>query len=190
MLDSAAARLGADPRDLAVEAGEIRRGGGPTGLDYWSLAGSLDLSARATGSVPTKRAADYRVVGRSEQRLDLPAKVFGGGFIHDLAHPGMMHARIVHRPWAGASLSSAPDLVARLAGPDVEIVRNGDFLAFVSADENAAAAALGRAWQRLEWTGGEPLRPSTPNPPGSCRSRRSIARSARTTALTPRPRSG
>ncbi len=159
MLDRAAARLGAEPESLSIEAGEVRRGGAPTGLDYWSLAGSIDLSADATGAVPTKRVSEYRVVGRSEHRLDLPAKVFGAGFIHDLEPPGMLHARIVRRPWAGATLVSGDDAIARLAGPGVDVVRDGDFIAFVSADETACAAALGRAWQRLDWTGGEPLGP-------------------------------
>ena len=159
MLESAAARLGTDPDNLAVEEGEVRRGGEATGLDYWSLAGSIDLSAEATGSVPTKRPSEYRIVGQSEARLDLPAKVFGAGFIHDLAPPGMLHARIVHRPWTGARLASPDEAIARLAGPGVDIVRDGDFIAFVSADETACAAALGRAWQRLDWTGGEPLGP-------------------------------
>ncbi|MGA0598468.1 molybdopterin cofactor-binding domain-containing protein [Enterovirga sp. CN4-39] len=159
LLESAASRLGTEPEELAVEAGEIRRAGQPTGLDYWSLAGSIDLTATATGSVPTKRPAEYSVVGRSERRLDLPAKVFSGGFIHDLAPPGMLHARIVHRPWPGARLASPEEVLAKVAGPGVEVVRDGDYLAFVSPDETACAAALGRAWQRLEWSGGEPLRP-------------------------------
>ncbi|WP_375460634.1 molybdopterin cofactor-binding domain-containing protein [uncultured Enterovirga sp.] len=159
MLESAAARLGADPAELSVEAGEIRRAGARTALDYWSLAGSVELSATATGSVPTKRPSEYRVVGRSEQRLDLPGKVFGAPFIHDMALPGMLHARIVHRPWAGARFASPDEVLARLAGPEVELIRDGDFLAFVSRDETACAAALGRAWQRLAWTGGEPLSP-------------------------------
>jgi CO/xanthine dehydrogenase Mo-binding subunit len=159
MLESAAAKLGTDAAELAVEAGEITRAGTSTGLDYWSLAGTIDLSAQATGSVPTKRPSDYRVVGRSEQRIDLPVKVFGGGFIHDMVLPGMLHARIVHRPWTGAQLSTPDEAVGRLAGPGVEFVRDGDFVAFVSPDETACAAALGRAWLRLEWTGGEPFAP-------------------------------
>ena len=159
MLEGAAARLGTDAESLAVEAGEFWRSGGPTGVDYWSVADAVDLSAHASGSVPTKRPGGYRVVGRSEKRLDLPAKVFGAGFIHDLAPAGALHARIVHRPWTGARLASPEADIARLAGPGVELVRDGDFLAFVSSDETACSAALGRAWQRLAWSGGEPLGP-------------------------------
>jgi nicotinate dehydrogenase subunit B len=159
LLSEAAARLGADLQDLAVEAGEVRRGGQPTGLDYWSLAGSIDLSVAATGSAPTKRPSEYRIVGRSEPRIDLPGKVFGAPFVHDLKLPSMVHARVLHRPWTGARLAGSDEAVVRVAGPQVEVLRDGDFLAFVSADETAAAAALGRAWERLSWTGGEPLEP-------------------------------
>ena len=159
MIESAAATLGTGPDDLSVEAGEIRRAGEPTGLDYWSLAGTIDLSTEATGAVPTKRQAEYRLVGRSERRIDLAAKVFGAPFIHDLAMPGMLHARILHRPWSGAVLSSPDDALDKVAGPDVEVIRDGDVVAFVSADETACAASLGRAWERLAWTRGEPLAP-------------------------------
>jgi nicotinate dehydrogenase subunit B len=159
MLESAAARLGTDAADLAVSDGQILRAGEATGLDYWSIADAVDLSVLATGSVPTKLPSAYGIVGQSEPRLDLPAKVFGAPFVHDLNLPGMLHARVLHRPWMGARLTSSDEALAKVAGPGVEIVRDGDFVAFLSSDETAAAAALGRAWERLSWEGGAPLEP-------------------------------
>ena len=56
-----------------------------TGHDYWSMAADIELERRASGTAPTKRPSTYRIVGKHLPRLDLPAKVVGAGFIHDIA---------------------------------------------------------------------------------------------------------
>src|SRR5712671_2409510 len=64
---------------------------------YWELevAGS-DIPADA----PEKAAADYKVVGTSAPRVDLPAKFAGRpSYVHDMVLPGMLHARVVRPPW-------------------------------------------------------------------------------------------
>ena len=62
------------------------------------FAGEIDLARAATGSAPPKPAAAYRVVGRSVPRLDLPAKVSGAAFVHDVLPHGMLHARTLRQP--------------------------------------------------------------------------------------------
>ena len=156
LVAAAAEKLGAPPEALAVEAGRVLRDGAATDLDYWNLAGTVDLALPATGAVPTKRAAEYRHVGEARPRLDLPAKVFGGGFVHDLAFPDMLHARVLHRPWPGARLATPDAELRRLARDGVEVLREGDFAAFVSPDEAACAAAMIRALERVAWEGGTP----------------------------------
>jgi len=71
--------------ELSIENGRFLHAGKGTGHDYWSLAGEVRLDRRATGTAPTKKPSAYRIVGRSLARLDLPAKVKGEGFIHDIA---------------------------------------------------------------------------------------------------------
>jgi nicotinate dehydrogenase subunit B len=158
LLAEAARQLNVEPEQLSLRDGVFLQGDRPTGLDYWSVAGGVDLAVAATGAVPTKRPAAYRVVGQSEPRLDLPGKVFGAPFLHDMVLPGMLHARVLHRPWREARLAS-PDAALQSVARGCEIVRDGDFVAFLDADETAAAAALGRAWERLAWEGGTPLTP-------------------------------
>src|SRR5690242_14931218 len=58
-LDRAAALFGYERAGLAVSDGAILDRGAPTGQDYWSLAGAVDLSRNATGSAPIKRAQEY-----------------------------------------------------------------------------------------------------------------------------------
>src|SRR5262249_27245521 len=82
-----AQRLGCSPDEITVTDGRFLRAGRDTGLDYWSLAADVDLARPATGHAPVKNASAYQVVGRSLPRLDLPAKVKGDAFIHDIAPP-------------------------------------------------------------------------------------------------------
>jgi CO/xanthine dehydrogenase Mo-binding subunit len=161
-LAHAAARLGAPGAALAMKAGKILRDGGETGLDYWALAREIDLDRDATGAAPTKRPADYRIVGRDAERLDLRAKVTGAAFLHDLVLKNMLHARVLHPPRRGASLAAA-DLDCALQGRNVAAVRERDFLALLSEDESALAPALEAVQRVVRWEGGAPLDPALAN---------------------------
>src|SRR5438132_8816120 len=105
-LDQAARKFGCTREDLAVRDGAILHRGAPIGLDYWSLAASVDLARPATGQAPIKPASEHRIVGRSAPRVDLAAKVFGGAaFVHDMTMAGMLHARVVRQPRRGATIA-------------------------------------------------------------------------------------
>ena len=101
---AAAGRLGCAPAELDVVDGAFLRDGAATGLDYWGLASDVDLARPATGEIAPKTPDRLRQVGRSEPRIDLPAKVFGAAFLHDVDLPGMRHARILRQPSPGARL--------------------------------------------------------------------------------------
>ena len=89
--------------------------------------------------------------------MSRPYKVFGGGFIHDLAPAGMLHGRALHRPWPGAALGPLDaDAIARAAGGEVALVRSGDFAAVLAATEALAERALAAAETRARWSGGTP----------------------------------
>ena len=95
------------------------------------------------------------MVGQPIPRRDLPAKVTGAAFIHDMVRPDMLHARILRQPARGATLASLDEAaVRRAAGGDFRIVRVGNFVAFVGADETvvqraAAAAPLHATWDNV-----------------------------------------
>src|SRR3974390_1163150 len=57
-MDRAALVLGCKVDELGIRDGEILRDGRPTGQDYWTLAGSVDLATKATGSGKRKAVAD------------------------------------------------------------------------------------------------------------------------------------
>jgi CO/xanthine dehydrogenase Mo-binding subunit len=153
---AAARRLGCAESALAVEDGRFVAGGRPSGLDYWALAGAVSLARDVTARAPARPVAAHRVVGTDAPRLDLPAKLAGGGFLHDMTLPGMRHARVLHPPRAWARLAGVDEAAIARAG--AAFVRRGEFAAVVADSEAAAMAALAVA--RPRWEGGPPLTPA------------------------------
>ncbi len=159
MLTAATERLGCEMTNLVIADGHIWRDGAATGLDYWQLASSLDLTKSASGDAPVKAAAARHWIGTSLPRVDLAAKVFGGArpFIHDMSPPDLLHARALRQPWPDAELAR-PDAseLTNLGGPDARVVRIGQFIAVAAETERAAALAADRLAGHLQWTGGRP----------------------------------
>jgi CO/xanthine dehydrogenase Mo-binding subunit len=162
LLLDAAAKASARPRgDLAVADGAITCRGEPTGQDYWSLAGAVDLAGNATAAAPVKKAAEHRVVGRNAARVDLAAKVFGQpAFVHDMTLPGMVHAHVIRQPRRGATIAAIDETAIRRGakGP-VEILRDGNFVAILGADETVVDSVAAVAPGHVTWDGVDPLSP-------------------------------
>lgn len=156
-LAQAARRLNTGADELSVEEGAILRQGVATGLDYWVLAPDLDLTVDARGDVAPKPVAAHRIVGHSAPRLDLLAKLTGGGFIHDMVLPGMLHARTLRQPGRGAVLRSLD--VEAIWRASVGIVRRENFVAFVGVSETAVRRAAEAAPAHAVWDNPRQLRP-------------------------------
>ncbi|MGH6958049.1 MAG: molybdopterin cofactor-binding domain-containing protein, partial [Caulobacteraceae bacterium] len=160
-LSAAARRLGCPASTLDIEDGAVLQDGEPSGLDYWALAGEVDLAVDATGEARAKPPEKHKIVGRSHQRLDLPAKLFGAAYLHDLAEPGMLHARVLRQPGPDARLIGLDEgAIRRAAGAPVEILRESQFVAVLSESEAAAAAAIGAAEASAKWEGARDLSPA------------------------------
>jgi CO/xanthine dehydrogenase Mo-binding subunit len=103
-----------------------------------------------TGTAAVKPVNELRVVGRSVPRYDIPPKVDGSlTWAVDMKVPGMLHARNVRPPVAGATLRNVDEAsVANLPG-FVRVVRSGNYLAVVCEREEQAIQAA-RALQ-AEW---------------------------------------
>src|SRR5205085_2933939 len=110
-------------------------------ISYRQLVEGKTLSVRAAPE--SKITTARRVMGKSVQRVDIPAKVTGGiAYVHDLRLPGMVHARVVRPPSPGAELKSVnADATTKLPGV-LKVVRDGNFLAVVAGREWEAVQAL------------------------------------------------
>jgi CO/xanthine dehydrogenase Mo-binding subunit len=124
-------------------------------VTYGALIGNgvkLDVDAK----IETKKPADYKVVGKSIRRVDIPGKVTGEfTYIHDVRVPGMLHARVIRPDDNGARIASVDDSAAKQVNGFVQTVRKGDFLAVVARNEWAAIKAANA--MRVTWSGGVPL---------------------------------
>ncbi len=160
---AAARRLGCDAGELDVDDGAFVRAGAATGLDYWALVGEVDLALAPSGEATAKSPDRHKLVGTSQPRIDLPAKVFGAAFLHDLALPGMLHARVLRQPGPAAKLAGARRGGDRAARPaaTIDIVREGQFVAFVSR-ERARRRRGGRRRRAdlAQWDGARDLSPA------------------------------
>jgi nicotinate dehydrogenase subunit B len=151
LLDAAAADMGVEAAALTVENGVVHAPDG-TARDYGALAAKLSMHVRAQPGGGLKDPATYRVMGSAMPRIDIPAKLTGGAaYVQDMRLPGMLHARAIRQPSAGAVLLNADtDGVARMPGV-VKIVRDGSYLAVVAEREWQAIKAMRALAASAEW---------------------------------------
>src|SRR5262245_52637072 len=152
LLTQAAQKLGKPAGDLEVVEGVIRVKGGSGSVTYGELIGDQAFNLKIDPKVSLKSPDRFRYVGRSLPRPDLPEKITGRHkYLYDIVLPGMLHARVIHPPSVGATLSSVDESsIKSVSG--ARVVRIQSFLAVVAEREwNAVRAA--RAL-KATWTGG------------------------------------
>jgi CO/xanthine dehydrogenase Mo-binding subunit len=109
---------------------------------YWDLG----LQAEIAGDAPEKPAAEYRIVGTSAPRLDLPGKFAGRpSYVHDIMLPGMLHGRVV-RPSSGFKR-----LLTFEQQKNATLVRDGHFLGVLAGREEDAIAAAAKLRAGCTW---------------------------------------
>ncbi|HEX8943532.1 MAG TPA: molybdopterin cofactor-binding domain-containing protein [Gemmatimonadaceae bacterium] len=153
LLEMASAKLGVAADSLVVANGVISVRGGAKSATFADLIGGKRFERTVTGKAPTKRPADYTVVGKPIPRVELPAKMTGRHvYVHDVRVDGMVHGRVVRPASIGAKLRSVDDTA--LSGiPGARVVRKGDWLAVVADREDdaiRAARALKATWSTSE----------------------------------------
>lgn len=180
-LERAAARLACRTADLSLEDGRFLRAGTATGLDYWSLSSEVDLARDVSDGARPKEPWERRLIGHSVPRIDLPEKLRGRGFIHDLTSPGLLHARVIRQPRRGACLVAVTEAARRrIAGQGCQLVQQGDFLAVVAESEIVAVKAAELLADACTWEGGVAI-PDTAGQAGFLRAQESRDRVIETT---------
>jgi nicotinate dehydrogenase subunit B len=131
---------------------------------YGELVGGKPFQVAFTGAAPLKAAGDYKVVGTSVPRFDIPAKVTGKYvYMQHVRVPGMLHGRVVRPRGQGAYGGGARVISVDESSiqdiPGARIVRQRDFVAVVAASEWDAV----RAAQQLKvtWDQGHTLAGNT-----------------------------
>lgn len=116
LLDAAAARWDVPVSELTAERSTVTHAASGRRARYGELA--ADAARRSMPSTPRlKQAAEFKIVGTSPPRLDIPAKVRGAApYDIDLQLPGMLVATVRAAPVHGETLQSvdaAPALAIR-----------------------------------------------------------------------------
>lgn len=157
LLARAAVKLSAPAEALGTRDGSVFVKAEPgRRVDYAALVAGDALTLKVDPKAVVKAASDYKVVGTSVPRVDIPGKLTGEfTFMHDFRVPGMLHARVVRPAEIGAPLRAVDDSAARKVKGFVQVVRKGDFLAVVARTEWGAIKAM-RA-MKVQWGSGQEL---------------------------------
>ena len=145
MLVQAAARRWQVPEpECRTEAGRVLHRGSDRRVPYGEL---LAEAARSTPprDVQPKARQDWRLLGRSQPRLDLPSKTDGRAvFGIDVRPEGLLHAAIRHSPVFGGSVRRIDASAARVMRGVKKVLQLGRSAVVVVADNTW------RAFQALE----------------------------------------
>jgi CO/xanthine dehydrogenase Mo-binding subunit len=156
LLDLAAKRLAVPADQLETVDGVVRVRTTPEHrVSYGALIGGRRFNLKVTGAVKPKPVGDYKIVGTSVPRIDIPPKVTGAfTYLQDVKVPGMLHGRVVRPPANGASVLAIDERsVAHIPGL-VKVVREHDLVGVVCRREEQAiraAAEIKVTWSA--WSG-------------------------------------
>ena len=161
LLDLAAARFAVPVDQLAVAEGVITVKADPSRrVTYGELIGGRRFNVTLTGdniNVTTGRAKikpvqDLKIVGKPLHRYDIPPKVDGSlKWAVGAKAPGMVHARNVRPPVAGAKLISIDESSVRGIPGFLKVVSKGNYVAVVCEREEQAIRAARQLkvnWQK------------------------------------------
>ena len=156
LVERAAQRLGVPAGDLIVEDAVVKVKANPDrSVRYGELIGD-GIKLNVDAKIELKKHPDYKLIGKSIPRVDIPGKVTGEfTYVHDVRVPGMLHARVIRPDDHGARIASVDDTAAKQVSGYVQTVRKGDFLAVVARNEWAAIKAANAI--RVTWTAGTGL---------------------------------
>jgi len=159
-LEAAARELEVNIAELNVRDGTIEVAGTDLRTSYWDLAARVDLARDASGAAAAKAPSQHRIVGKSEPRRDLHAKVTGAAYVHDLELPGMVFGRVLRPPSYSAKLAAFDaDAIRALPGV-VAVMVSGEFIGICAEREEQVVSALDAARRAASWRE-ESLLPST-----------------------------
>jgi nicotinate dehydrogenase subunit B len=161
LLEMASARFAVPVDQLAVREGVITVKTDPSRrVTYGELIGGKRFNVTLTGNnvdattgvAKVKPVQELKMVGQSPQRYDIPAKVDGSlKWAVDVKAPGMVHARNVKPPVAGARLIGIDESSVRSLPGFIKVVSKGNYVAVVCEREEQAIKAARQLkvnWQK------------------------------------------
>src|SRR6185295_16186300 len=151
LLDMAASKFNVPVSDLAVSNAVIAvKADSSKKITYGELIGGRKFNVKlsganvdaTTGIAKVKPVQELKIVGLSPKRYDIPAKVDGSlKWAVDVKVPGMVHARNVKPPVAGARLAGIDESSVKDIPGFLKVVSKGNYVAVVCEREEQAIQA-------------------------------------------------
>ncbi len=114
LVAAAAAEWGVPASQCSTDAGVVVHAASKRRATYGDLTALAARQPVPTGDVPLKDPRNFRIIGKSTPRLDIPDKVNGTTqFGIDVRRPNMLFASVARCPAFGGSLKSVDDSKAR-----------------------------------------------------------------------------
>jgi nicotinate dehydrogenase subunit B len=155
LLDLASKKTGAPAEKLKTDDGAVASATGQA-LPYGDLVRESRLHRVVRKDVPLKQPKDFKVIGRSRSRVDIPAKVYGThAYVHNHVVVGMIHGRVCRSPMPGAKPVHIDDTALKTIAGKPRVYTKGAFVGVVAETEIAAIRAA--AALKVEWQGGQTL---------------------------------
>ncbi len=144
LLDLASEHLKTDVENLATEDGVIvDRRNKQIRVSYAQLAKGKQIEHHLA-AVATKKPSEFKIMSKPALRRDAEEKVTGKAkYAGDIQLPGMLYAKILRPPAHGATLIDV-DLSEAKQIKDVQIIKEGDFVAVLHKYPDVAEAALSK----------------------------------------------
>ncbi|HUF77152.1 MAG TPA: xanthine dehydrogenase family protein molybdopterin-binding subunit, partial [Longimicrobiales bacterium] len=142
LVEAGAEHFGVPAEELTTRDSRVTHAASGRSATYGELAShasTLDVPRRP----PLKQRVEYRLVGTSRQRRDIPSKVVGEAqYGIDVVLPDMLHAAIMRAPIPGGQLASVDTAPARAMPGVREVVQLSDAVAVVADGYWQAQQAL------------------------------------------------
>src|SRR5512143_4121733 len=150
LISAAAQQWGVDRPGCRAEKGFVVHDASGQRASYGELA-----TAAAAITPPQeprlKNPEDYRIIGTSAPRVDIPSKVDGSAkYGIDIRVPGMLVATVVRPPVAGAVIKRIDETAARIVPGVKDVIRFERGVAVVATD--TWSALKGRRALVIEWS--------------------------------------
>ncbi|MES2322347.1 MAG: molybdopterin cofactor-binding domain-containing protein [Pseudomonadota bacterium] len=142
LLQAAATAWEVAPQSCSTREAHVLHPDGVRRLAYTELLAAAAKLTPPADSRPRRRA-DWKIIGTSPPRLDIPSKVDGSAVYGiDVRRPGMLVATLMHAPRFGAELQSVDERPARAIRGVVKVVRLPGALAVVATSYWSALKGL------------------------------------------------
>lgn len=151
LFQMASQQLNVPMAQLTVSNGVISTTGTPSQqVTYAQLVAGKKFNLTIDATAPVKPVSEYKVLGTSVPRVDVPPKITGQfQYVHHVRVPGMLHGRMVRPPMVGAKVASVDQSSVKGMPGNPQVVVKGDFIGVVADTQyNAlqAAQALNVMW--------------------------------------------